>query len=132
MMTIKTSLFSKELLLSVRGLAYRGEVQDYIDRQVLIHCEPYIPKKTGNLIRSGSANGGNVSWRTAYAKKQYYTNAGRGLRGARWFSRMWADRGSEILKGARSVVNDSRKRNIVSKAMPAFERRDILRRLLRF
>lgn len=131
MMVVETSLLPPQDIMSVRGLANKGDVQTYIDRMVLTHSEPYIPKKTGNLIRSGYAQGGSVAWKAPYAKKQYYTNKGRGLRGARWFSRMWADHGGEILDGARSVINDSRKRNIVSKAEPAFKRREVIRRLLR-
>lgn len=132
MMVIKTSLFNNASILSMRGLGERGTVQKYIDRCVLDYCEPYIPKRSGNLIRSGSTNDGSVVWRAPYAKKQYYTNKGNGLRGARWFSRMWSDRSGEILKGARSVANDSRKRDTISKTMSVHQKRDILRRLLKF
>lgn len=92
-------------ILAERGLNEGGEVQRYIDRAVMDCCEPYVPVETGALKNSpytcSPPGGGEVVYGVAYARKQYYENKGDGgLRGARWFDRMKADRCGEIVEGA--------------------------------
>ena len=100
----KVTLNAPAHIIQKFGLEPHGRVQQYIDKAVLNYCEPYIPKQTGRLIASGQAQNGTVSWNTPYAAKQYYTNRGNGLRGQRWFDRMKADRGAEIIAGAKKVA----------------------------
>ena len=92
--------------------------QRYIDSTVLRLSDPYIPKDTGMLIRSGTLHtvigSGKVRYRTPYARNVYYNNAGRGrngmnsstggLRGRLWFERMKADKKEQILRGAQSAA----------------------------
>ena len=91
------------------------KTQKYIDSEVLRLSEPYIPKRSGDMIKSGTSGtvigSGVVEYTAPYAKEQYYTNAGRGvdglnaangnkgMRGKEWLERMKADCGHEILKG---------------------------------
>lgn len=76
--------------------------QETLDRRVLEACEPYIPRETGALIASGRAEDGGVCWQSSYAAVQYYGTPeswpGAGLRGGRWFERMMADRGDDIVQ----------------------------------
>ena len=132
MIKISTRFISTASMLSVRGLLKGDAVQKYINKRVLEYCEPYIPKRSGNLIRSGYATDDSVGWSAPYAKFQYYKNQGKGLRGARWFSRMWSARSGDIIKGARSVMIDSKKRDTLYKTVSVHKKRDILRRLLMF
>lgn len=92
--------------------------QKYIDSEVLRLSAPYNPFRHGDMIRSGTTGtvlgSGVVEYTAPYAKKQYYTNAGRGteginavkgakgLRGPFGFERMKADHKGEILKGAKN------------------------------
>ena len=41
-------------LLSDRGLSSKGRVQQFVDSEVLRLTAPYIPFKTGMLIKSGT------------------------------------------------------------------------------
>ena len=82
--------------------------QELLEEEVLRHCEPYIPLKTGFLIQSGSAGGGNVSWSAPYASYQYYSprvpGSQRGaLRGPYWFARMKAIEGPVIIAEVKKV-----------------------------
>lgn len=93
--------------------------QKYIDSEVLRVSDPYVPKLSGNLIKSGIEGtvigSGVVEYTAPYAKDQYYNNAGRGidglnalngakgLRGAFFFDRMKADHKDEILEGVKKV-----------------------------
>lgn len=74
-----------------------------MDSEVLRRSTPYVPFKTGNLIKSGirgtKIGSGEVMYDIVYAHTNYYLNAGKGkqgtasggLRGKFWFERMKAD-----------------------------------------
>ena len=124
-------------IIEGRGLGVGEEVQKLIDSEVLKRCEPFVPKKSGNLISSGTRatkiGSGKVTYDADYAKYQYYGVSvnGRALkyngaptRGSYWFERMKAIHGGEILNlaakkaGAATVVagmSDSKKRLYVPK-----------------
>lgn len=106
--TIKTA----EALLSARGLNKGGDVQKFIDSEVLRRCEPMVPFRDGFLIRSGIENTkigtGVVKYQTPYARRWYYEPAnftGEPIRGNYWFQRMKDNGGKdEILKGAAELA----------------------------
>ncbi|MFL8951103.1 minor capsid protein [Helcococcus kunzii] len=109
-------------LASARGINTGGNVQKFIDSEVLRKSEPYVPKLTRTLIRSGTINtqigSGEVIYRTPYARRQYYENAGRGQegmakggrRGKMWFERMKANHLEEILSGAAKIAGGKSRR----------------------
>lgn len=79
--------------------------QKFVDSEVLRLSDPYVPFKTGMLKKSGISGtvigSGVVEYTAPYAKRQYYTNSGNGLRGKLWFERMKADHKDEIMKKAK-------------------------------
>lgn len=93
--------------------------QKYVDSECLRLSDPYVPKLSSDLIKSGITGtvlgSGEIDYTAPYAKPNYYENAGRGieglnasggvkgLRGKQWFERMKADHKEEILKGAQEV-----------------------------
>lgn len=87
-----------------------SNVQAVIDSEVLRLCDPYVPKETGILIRSGIMNtiggSGEVVYETPYARKQYYIPMEReGQRTSYWFEHMKANGGKEkILSVARKAL----------------------------
>lgn len=104
-------------LASARGLDTGGKTQKYIDSEVLRLSEPYVPWLTKTLIRSGPINtkigSGEVIYKTPYARRQYYENAGMGKegmnkgggrRGKQWFERMKPNHREQILAGAAKVA----------------------------
>lgn len=87
--------------------------QRFVDSEVLRLCEPFIPLRTGTLIKSGilgtDVGSGEVAWIAPYAKKQYYSARKPGretgpLRGGQWFARMKAVYRDQIVAGARRIA----------------------------
>jgi hypothetical protein len=87
--------------------------QKFVDSEVLARCEPYIPLRTGMLIKSGilgtDVGSGEVKWIAPYAKAQYYrprknpSQTGP-LRGPYWFERMKQIHINSILAGAKKLA----------------------------
>ena len=81
--------------------------QNVIDSEVLRLCGPLVPKKTGNLERSGIAKGGEVDYTANYARKQYYdtaeTRSYDARRGGKWFQRMKTQYKQQILDKAQKT-----------------------------
>lgn len=98
-------------ILRERNLQTGGLVQRTIDSEVLRLCDPYVPKDTGDLIRSGiiftQLGSGKVVYQTPYARRWYYRPAnfqGAPKRGNYWFERMKKEGGrNKILKAAAAV-----------------------------
>lgn len=81
------------------------EAQKYVDSEVLRRAEPYVPKQTGKLRRSGyegtRIGSGTVQYTAPYARIRYFKGKGHGLQGKFWFSRMKSDNKQKILSGAK-------------------------------
>ena len=91
-----------------------NRVQVFIDNEVLRLCDPYVPKDTGMLIKSGIlgtvVGSGEVIYQAPYARNQYYTNSGNGnhnksgLRGPFWFERMKADNKKKLFEDVKEKL----------------------------
>lgn len=119
---MKLTLRTTDDILRDRGIHPGGDVQKYIDSEVLRLSDPYVPFDTGNLKKSGQRateiGSGVVQYNAPYARYQYYgrvmvgpapkqvtntplTYQGAPKRGKLWFERMKADHKAAILQGAR-------------------------------
>ena len=85
-----------------------NKAQVFVDSEVLRYSDPYVPMDTGMLKQSGilgtELGSGEVIYNAPYAKKQYYSNRGNGMRGKLWFERMKADHKDDILRGAAKIA----------------------------
>ena len=94
-----------------RGLGLGGRAQQFIDSEVLRLCEPYVPMRSKELIRSGIRatiiGQGQVIYDTPYARRWYYEPANFSeapKRGNYWFDRMMNEGGREaFLTGAAKI-----------------------------
>lgn len=84
---------------------YYDKLQVFIDNTVVRNMDAYVPFRTGILKKSvilGSRMGsGKLIYIAPYAKKRYYETRQRknkGLRGGKWFHRMWTARGDKIIR----------------------------------
>lgn len=108
-----------EAKIDLSALDYRlqiikpgGEVQVFVDTEIIKHCDPYVPMDTGMLKNSpwlaSDIGSGQVIYDTPYAEKTYTTPdlhfQGAPMRGAFWAPRMWADRGDQIMRGAAKIA----------------------------
>lgn len=80
-----------------------SKLQVFIDNTVVRHMDAYVPMRTGILKKSvvlGSRMGsGELVYIAPYAKKRYYTEGRlKRKRGHRWFHKMWAARGNDIIR----------------------------------
>lgn len=92
------------------------DAQKFMDSEVLRGCEPYIPLRTGTLIKTGilgtDVGSGTVQWIAPYAKAQYYRARKPGsqtgpLRGPYWFERWKATHGQRTIAQARRLAGGS-------------------------
>ena len=94
-----------------RGLGIGGRAQQFIDSEVLRLCEPYVPRRNSDLIKSGIHSTvigrGQIIYDTPYARRWYYEPAEFSeapKRGNYWFDRMMNEGGKEaILTGAAKI-----------------------------
>lgn len=90
-----------------------SRAQKFLDSEILRGCEPYIPLRTGTLIKSGilgtDVGSGLVQWIAPYAKAQYYNPREPGretgpLRGGFWFERWKAANGAYTVAQAKRIA----------------------------
>lgn len=107
-MNAKFTILATQVLIATRGLEVGGRVQKFIDSEVLRTTDPYVPKDSGDLKKSGTKatkiGSGEVRYATPYARRQYFENRGNGLRGRMWFERSKQDNKKAILDGALKVA----------------------------
>lgn len=109
---LKSVTCDEAKILAAHGLEQNGEVQRFIDSEVLRLCEPMVPFDQGILIESGIINtvvgSGQVKYRTPYARRWYFMPANfqeSPRRGNYWFERMKNEGGKDqILAGARKLA----------------------------
>lgn len=89
--------------------------QQFLDNEVLKDSTPYVPMRTGALMRSGISNtvpgSGVVKWNTPYCRDCYYKNRNYNkthhpLATSKWFEhakavhkKKWIDGTNAIVKG---------------------------------
>lgn len=88
-----------------------GEVQRFIDSEVIKQMDPYTPFRDGALknapLQQSSIGKGTITQSTPYARRWYYTPANFNeapRRGNKWFERMKQNHKSDILKGAARIA----------------------------
>lgn len=85
-----------------------SKAQCFVDSEVLRLSDPFTPRLTGALIKSGTLGtvigSGEVSYNSPYARRQYYEHSGQGLRGPKWFERMKAAHKDKIMEGAEKIA----------------------------
>lgn len=97
---------------TLNGLKPGGEVQLFVDTEIIKHCDPYVPFDTGMLkgspLYASRIGYGEIVYDTPYARRMYtapddWSFQNGPLRGPNWAGRMWADHGKEILQGAAKI-----------------------------
>ena len=115
-MGIRFSARPTNEIIENHGLGTGGRVQKFIDSECLRRSDKYTPKRTGELIRSGTRGTvigtGRIVYIAPHARSNYYFNGGHGmqgtarggLRGRLWFKRMTAAHRMSILAGAAHIA----------------------------
>lgn len=87
-----------------RNLNKNGKAQQFLSTEIRRVSDPYVPFRKGSLKNTAVARKESIEYVQPYAKKQWYENKGKGLRGKMWVTRAWADKGKQILKAVASFV----------------------------
>lgn len=105
MITIKIKMDKSQKILLKRKLNENGEAQVKFIKTCAKEMNNYVPFDTGRLKDMSVELGTDfIKYNTAYAKRQYYTNQGKGkknkagIRGKLWDKRMWNSKGNLIIK----------------------------------
>lgn len=108
-----------ELVINVGETCKRFEpryhrAQIFLDSEVLRDSEPYVPKRTGNLILSGNTGtvigSGKVVYNAPYARKVYYARSTDYSEGknpkacAQWFEAAKATKKSAWVNGVEKII----------------------------
>lgn len=91
-----------------------SKAQKFLDSEVLRTTAPYVPFRTGTLMKSGQLGtvigSGEVVYNSPYAARQYYSTAQSrpydAQRGSMWFERSKADHKEEWIRGTKKIAGD--------------------------
>lgn len=108
----RVDLSGLNTILEERGLTPGGQVQAFVDSEVIRYCDPKVPFKTGALkdsaLTASVIGEGMVVYATPYAAKMYYNPQfnfnGAPERGAYWVERMEAEHLDDIVNGAAALA----------------------------
>lgn len=100
----------REILLK-RCLNKNGKAQALFTRECAKEMNDFVPFYTGRLKDISVTIGADyVKYSTPYARKQYYTNSGKGiknhsgLRGKLWDKKMWNNKGPTIVENIANFI----------------------------
>jgi len=111
--TVRIELNNTQQILQSRHLEANGQAQRFFTSEVKRLSDPYTPFDNGVLKSNVTLEANSITYNVPYARYQYYgvSSGGRALnyqgaptRGREWTTRMWADRGGEILQSISSFV----------------------------
>lgn len=110
-MNVRVKLDTTNKILAKRKLKKSGEAQIFFTKQCAKEMNAYVPFLTGRLKDMSVSMGTDyVKYSTPYARKQYYTNSGKGiknhsgLRGKLWDKKMWNNKGPTIVKNIANFI----------------------------
>ena len=103
-MKIKVKMNPASVILAERNLQKGGPGQRFAVSEVRRVTDPYVPFLEGDLKDSAIENTYTIKYITPYARRQYYENKGKGLRGKEWDKRAWADHGHEVIVSVAKFV----------------------------
>lgn len=89
-----------------------SRAQKFLDSEVLRTTTPFVPIRTGALIKSGQLGtvigSGQVTWNAPYARYQYYGTALSrtydAQRGGKWFERSKATNKPQWIAGVKKIA----------------------------
>lgn len=89
-MKIKYTLkdFDGNKIIDKYGIQKGGNTQLWFSNNCFRRMQKYVPFDTGALSTTVTVRPGSVTYEQPYAKKQYQTNKGKGIRGKQWNERM--------------------------------------------
>lgn len=103
-MKIKVKMNPASVIIAERNLQKGGPGQRFAVSEVRRVTDLYVPFLEGDLKDSAIETTYTIKYITPYARRQYYENKGKGLRGKEWDKRAWADHGHEVIVSVAKFV----------------------------
>lgn len=76
--------FDKGKIINKFGMQDKGNAELFLANTCFRRMAKYVPKDTGMLMTTVTVKPKSVTYEVPYAKRQFYTNRGKGIRGKRW------------------------------------------------
>lgn len=96
--------FDKGKIVNKFGMQKDGKADLFLANTCFRRMSKYVPKDTGALMTTATVKPGKVTYEQPYARKQFYTNKGKGIRGKRWDLAVKNNEGHLIAKEVESYV----------------------------
>ena len=125
--SVRNTVNSKAIL-DRKGLGPDSKLLKYLAARVKLHCDPYVPKRSGILKNTAqvSADGSELVYNQPYAHYQYHGMAmagrapkhytgkalqyhGAPMRGAQWEKRMLADHVHDLEQEVAAYINGGKR-----------------------
>ncbi|MEO1815333.1 MAG: minor capsid protein [Acetobacterium sp.] len=98
MTRVKINIDSSDRILLKRRLNKGGDIQKFFTHEVRRLSDKYVPMRQGPLKNTAIEKSDEIQYIQPYARRHWFENKGKGLRGKQWCLRMWSDRGPEIVR----------------------------------
>ena len=120
------STVNAKAILGRKGLGPGGKLRKYLAARVKLHCNPYVPMRSGTLKNTAqiSSDGSELVYNQPYAHYQYHGMAmagrapkhytgkplrhnGAPMRGPHWEKRMLADHVHDLEQEVAAFINSN-------------------------
>ena len=120
--TVNININSAQQVLLARHLEHGGQAQQFLCNEIYKMSDLYTPLDSSTLKSNVSlaSDGSSITYNSPYARRMWEGKVmagtpleatdkeikfqGSPMRGAFWTTRMWADRGDEILRSTAAFV----------------------------
>ena len=104
-MAVKIKFDSTDKIKRRLGIQKGGKSELFLTTEATRRMDKYVPKDTGTLKDSHDIEPGKVTYYQLYAKKQFYTNKGKGYRGKRWDLKMLSAEKKILIRDVQNYIN---------------------------
>lgn len=101
---VKLKLNATSMIERRLGIHNGGKVDLFIANELARRMFKYVPFRSGMLRTTTSITAKYVEYLVKYARRQYYENKGRGIRGSFWDKRMMSAEGNALIKDIQKYV----------------------------
>lgn len=103
-MAIKVQIDSASKIKKRLGIEKNGKAQLFLATEATKRMDKYVPKESGVLKDSHDIEPHKITYFQLYARKQFYTNKGKGIRGKRWDLKMLSAEKKMLVKDLENYV----------------------------
>ena len=108
---VRIEMDPADKILLKRKLNQNGEARQRFTNQIYLLAQPYMPFRTGQLMKNVTKEVDRITHNQPYSARMYYNpqyhfnrTGGHPMAGAQWYQRMWNDRGKEIVNDIASFT----------------------------